>query len=95
MSDKRVVWARRVAAWRSSGESAAGFCRTRGLSHAQFVYWQRVLREAQPGSMGLVPVVVEAAGSADAPIELRLPNGVQARCAKVTDAIALARGWSC
>ena len=45
--------------------------------------------------MGLVPVVVEATGSADAPIELRLPNGVQARCAKVTDAIALARGWSC
>ena len=80
MSDKRAVWAKRVAAWRSSGESAAGFCRTRGLSHAQFVYWQRALREVPSKSTGLVPVVVEATGSADAPIELRLPNGVQARC---------------
>ena len=91
MSDKRLAWTKRIAAWRASGESAMGFCRQRGLKYPQFVYWQRVLR----GSSGaLVPVVVDRATQVSA-IELVLPNGVQARCLSVADALALARGWSC
>lgn len=55
-SSKAMVWSKRMAAWRASGELAAAFCRARGLAYAQFVYWQR--RCTLP-SMPLVPVRVE------------------------------------
>ena len=93
MSSKRSVWAKRIEAWRSSGESVAGFCRARGLNYAQFVYWQRVLRTSPVAA--LVPVVVDAVQAPPSPIEVRLPNGVQVRCTSVADALALAKGWSC
>ena len=95
MSSKRSVWTKRVEAWRASGESAAGFCRARGLTYAQFVYWQRALRVAQDDAGMLVPVMVEASETSRSPIEVMLPNGVQVRCTRVADALALARGWSC
>lgn len=91
VSSKRLQWAKRIEAWRASGESAMGFCRKRGLNYPQFVYWQRVLRVR---SGALVPVVVTSAAS-PVLIELVLPNGVQARCTTVADALAVARGWSC
>lgn len=76
MSSKAAVWSTRVAAWRSSGESAAAFCRSRGLSYSQFVYWQR-----RSSTRALVPVMVEA-GAPPAPaarvgMELALPSGVR------------------
>jgi maltodextrin utilization protein YvdJ len=95
MSSKRLVWTKRIEAWRASGESAAGFCRARGLNRPQFVYWQRVLHAARPTSAALVPVVVAGSAVSPFPIELILPNGVQVRCSHVSDALALARGWSC
>jgi maltodextrin utilization protein YvdJ len=95
MSSKRLVWTKRIEAWRASGESAAGFCRARGLNRPQFVYWQRVLHTARPTSAALVPVVVTEPAVSPFPIELILPNGVQVRCSHVSDALALARGWSC
>lgn len=91
MSDKRSEWAKRIEAWRSSGESVTGFCRAGGLNYAQFVYWQRVLRAAPTGA--LVPVMVEV--TPPSPIELDLPNGVRVRCTNVAEALVLARGWSC
>jgi len=93
MSSKRLMWAKRIEMWRASGESVAGFCRARGLTYAQFVYWQRVMRTSPAGA--LVPVVVEAPAVLRSPIEVALPNGVQVRCLHVADALALARGWSC
>lgn len=95
MSNKRAVWTKRIEAWRSSGESVAGFCRSHGLTYAQFVYWQRMLRAPSAESLALVPVMVETVAPSSSPIELALPNGVQVRCANVADAIAMARGWSC
>lgn len=93
MSNKRSVWTKRIEAWRASGESAAGFCRARGVNYPQFVYWQRVLRAARAGA--LVPVVVDAVAASRPALEVALPNGVCVRCTHVADAIALARGWSC
>ena len=51
MSSKRAAWTKRIEAWRSSGESVAGFCRSHGLIYAQFVYWQRVLQAVQAGNL--------------------------------------------
>lgn len=97
MASKRAVWSDRMQAWRDSGESAAGFCRLRGLRYAQFVYWQRVLR-ATPGSQeeapSLVPVVIQAQSSS-AMREVELPNGVRLRVPAglcVEETIALVRG---
>jgi hypothetical protein len=92
MSNKRTEWAKRIGAWRDSGESVTGFCRKRGLNYPQFVYWQRALRTT---AGALVPVVIASAAPSRSPIELVLPNGVQARCTTVADALAVARGWSC
>lgn len=78
MSSKSAVWSKRIVAWRSSGESAAAFCRAHGLSYSQFVYWQR-----RSSPMALVPVVVEAgalpaaAARVGMEVELVLPNGVR------------------
>jgi hypothetical protein len=81
MSSKAVVWSKRLAAWRSGNESAAGFCRSRGLSYSQFVYWQRRSVAAQGA---LVPVVVDAdraTANGDRAVELTLPNGT---CVRLT-----------
>jgi hypothetical protein len=79
MSSKAAVWSKRLAAWRSGNESAAAFCRSRGLSYSQFVYWQRRSAAAQ---RALVPVVVAAdrgAANGDRAVEVVLPNGPRVR----------------
>jgi len=99
MASKRAVWSDRMQAWRDSGESAAGFCRSRGLRYAQFVYWQRVLR-ATPGlqeeAASLVPVVIQAQPSSVVAMrEVDLPNGVRLRVPAglcVEETIALVHG---
>ncbi len=94
MSSKRSVWAKRIDAWRESGQSAAGFCRSRDLIYSQFVYWQQRVR-----GHGLVPVAVVASPEpcAAAAVELELPNGVRVRLTSVSiaDVVALVRGVSC
>jgi len=99
MSSKRAAWRERLKAWQKSGESVAAFCRSRGVSYAQFVYWQRVLRTQREEGVSLVPVMVEAAiaPSASALIEVALPSGVRVRVPRgcVAEAIALVRGLSC
>jgi len=79
MSSKAVVWSKRIAAWLSGNESAAAFCRSRGLSYSQFVYWQRRSAAAQ---RALVPVVVDAecaTASGDRAVELALSSGTRVR----------------
>lgn len=94
MSSKRSLWAKRIESWRESGQSAAGFCRSRGLPYSQFVYWQHRVR-----ANGLVPVTVVASPEpcAVAAVELDLPNGVRVRLTSVSiaEVITLVRGVSC
>lgn len=94
MSEKAAVWRGHLAAWRASEQSAAAFCRSRGLAYAQFVYWQRKLQDVA----AFVPVQVEApVRSSDWSLELTLPNGVSLRVTG-TDAVgvaALVRALSC
>ncbi|MBA8885605.1 IS66 family insertion sequence element accessory protein TnpA [Dokdonella fugitiva] len=76
MQGKATVWSKRIVAWRSSGESAAAYCRARGLSYSQFVYWQR-------RSSALVPVAIETRPAAQAEsvagVEVVLPSGLRLR----------------
>ncbi len=98
MSSKLAVWRDRLEAWRESGESAASFCRSRRLSYAQFVYWQRALRSKRDEAVPLVPVLVESSAvSSPAVIEVVLPNGLRVFMpfGDVAEAIALVRGLSC
>jgi len=98
MSSKRAVWRSRLEAWRESGESAASFCRSRRLSYAQFVYWQRALRSERDGAVSLVPVMVQTnAPSSPVVIEVVLLNGMRVFMPSqgVAETIALVRGLSC
>lgn len=98
MSSKRAVWRGQLDLWRESGESAASFCRSRRLSYAQFVYWQRALRSQGDDAVSLVPVMVEStAPSSPLVIEVVLLNGMRVFMPStgVAEAIALVRGLSC
>ena len=98
MSSKRAVWRGRLDLWRESGESAASFCRSRRLSYAQFVYWQRALCSERDDAVSLVPVMVESmALSSPLVIEVVLPNGMRVFVPShgVAESIALVRGLSC
>lgn len=88
MSSKVVAWSKRIAAWRSGNESAAAFCRARGLAYSQFVYWSRRGAVAQRPS--LLPVVADGARAAsdDRMMELVLPTGVRLRAALALTEVA-------
>jgi transposase-like protein len=43
--EKQVKWRRLIAEQKESGQSAAAFCRTRGLREALFYYWKKQLQE--------------------------------------------------
>jgi transposase-like protein len=42
---KQAKWRRLIAEQKESGQSAAAFCRTRGLREALFYYWKKQLQE--------------------------------------------------
>ena len=44
-AEKQRAWARRIEAWRTSGQKQAFYCRRHGLKRDQFVYWKRRLEE--------------------------------------------------
>ena len=78
MGAKADVWKGHLAAWRSSGLTQVAYCKQHGLSLAGFGYWRRTLGNAAVSS-ALVPIVIGEAGARDEAIEVRLPNGLQAR----------------
>ena len=43
--EKQEKWRSLIAELKASGQSAAGFCRTRGLREALFYYWKEHLQE--------------------------------------------------
>lgn len=97
MSSKRAVWRNRLEAWRASGQSVAAFCRSRGWSRAQFVYWQRAF--SREDALSLVPVVVNAQatppGAGFGAIEVVLPNGICVRVPPgqgMAETVVLVRG---
>ena len=44
--EKQVKWRSLIAEQKESGQSAAAFCRTRGVREALFYYWKKQLQEA-------------------------------------------------
>lgn len=99
MSSKHAKWSAQIEAWRTSGQSAAAFCRARGLAYAQFVYWQRKLREPIAAGAALVPVTIASAPTcaSDLRVELVLSGGLRVQVLGVgaADVVALVRGLSC
>ena len=76
-----TTWARRIEAWRQSGQSQAAYCRDHGFKAGTFSYWLRKERSEMGVRVGregsaLVPVVVREAGAAWS-IEVVLPNGIR------------------
>ncbi len=81
--EQRERWRSLLAEQKASGQSAAVFCRERGLREWQFYEWKKRLRPAEAGSF----VAVEVAASEPlartepsplepgAPLEVRLRGG--------------------
>jgi transposase-like protein len=89
MQAKREQWAERLAAWRSSGQSQAGWCREHGVSLASLGYWRRRLAdEAAPASPAMLPI--QLAAMHEARVEVCLPDGIVLRVA-ASDPVWLAR----
>jgi transposase-like protein len=79
--EKRVKWRNLIAEQKESGQSAAAFCRTRGLREALFYYWKKQLQEvarSQFVEMQVAKPDLRQRHSGPAPglpIEVRLHNG--------------------
>ncbi len=73
-----AVWAERVRAWRSSGESAARFAAAHGLAESTLRWWARQLRAADT-----TPVVARRGG--------RAPRASAAVSTAPTKSVMLAR----
>ena len=74
----RVRWRGLISEQRASGQSAAAFCRERGLCASQFYYWKKRLSQTAETNFVEALVVEQqpaAAGIACAGIELRLYEG--------------------
>lgn len=76
-----------IAAWQSSGLSAAAFCKARKMSGNRIDYWQRRLRIldnskaaiASPAFIQLIPpdTIPPPLGLSHSRIEVTLPNGLR------------------
>jgi transposase-like protein len=79
--EKQVKWRNLIAEQKESGQSAAAFCRTRGVREALFYYWKKQLREVAGPQFVEVQVAEPAlsqrySGAAlGTTIEVRLRNG--------------------
>src|SRR5260221_11481352 len=77
--ERERFWRTTFSAWRTSGESARGFCTRRGLTETAFCFWRKELRRrdgeraARPATPTFVPVPVLPA--ATVAVEVRCPSG--------------------
>lgn len=73
-----------VEAWRHSGETLAGFCRTNGLAAARVSRW--LARLETPPEVPFHPVRLTQEVMAGAEIEVEVPGGVTVRLGPGFDA---------
>jgi hypothetical protein len=74
----RINWRRHIEAWQASGLSQAAYCRLHGLAISTFsarLSAHRASASPPPASPALVPVRVEPAAPAAAPLVLRTASG--------------------
>ena len=79
--EKQVKWCNLIAEQKESGQSAAAFCRTRGLREALFYYWKKQLQEVARPQFVEVQVAKpdlsqnHSGAALGTTIEVRLGNG--------------------
>ena len=79
--EKQVKWRNLIAEQKESGQSAAAFCRTRGLREALFYYWKKQLQEVARPQFVEVQVAKpdlsqrHSGAALGTTIEVRLGNG--------------------
>lgn len=79
--EKQVKWRSLIAEQKESGQSAAAFCRTRGLREALFYYWKKQLQEVARSQFVEVQVAKPELSQSNplaalgTTIEVRLRNG--------------------
>lgn len=64
-----TMWAERVAAWQSSGESMRAFALRHEWRPRQLAWWVKRINEDKAATSGLIPVTIKSPG-ARAPIRL-------------------------
>ena len=80
-SEKLEKWRSLIAEQKESGQSAAAFCRTRGLREALFYYWKKQLPEVARSQFVEVQVAKpdlsrrHCGAAPGSTIEVRLGNG--------------------
>ena len=79
--EKLGKWRSLIAEQKESGQSAAAFCRTRGLREALFYYWKKQLQEVARSQFVEVQVAKpelrqrRSGAALGSTIEVRLHNG--------------------
>jgi transposase-like protein len=79
--EKQAKWRRLIAEQQEGGQSAAAFCRTRGLREALFYYWKKQLQEIARSQFVEVQVAKpdlsqrHSGAALESTIEVRLRNG--------------------
>jgi len=79
--EKQVKWRSLIAEQKESGQSAAAFCRTRGLREALFYYWKKQLQEVAGSQFVEVQAAKpdlsqrQSGAALGTTIEVRLRNG--------------------
>lgn len=71
-TQKSVFWQQHIRAWQNSGVTQTAYCRTHGLSLANFGYWRKRFADAPHPIPAMIPVIRE---SLAAGIHLRSPGG--------------------
>ncbi len=84
-----ATWAKRVAAWRSSGQTAAVFSARRGFAPSTLRWWASRLGRQQAGFVRVVTTANAATAERDGPIQIEV-GGVRVIVRRDFDRTALA-----
>ena len=90
MTNRAVLWKRRIAQWQRSCLAQAAFCQQHRLSVSTFQYWRRRLRDtAVPARCraAFIPVHMKDVGAAGGP---GLPQRLDSSCGS-----AAPGAWAC
>ena len=68
-----------VGAWRKSGDTLAGFCRSHGLSSQRLARWSARLGRDEPVQFHPVRLTGTGTGSTRSMLEVELPGGATVR----------------